>query len=297
MDSLKSKSEKIKTKCDDKPVEKVHRNVKTVQELNKIGCKTHGENYLITDVRNGDSICEKCGLVVEERMVCDEAEWRNFDGDSVAEKWSKSRTGDVENPFLSADCNLGTTIKMFDGNKNNDSSYSGSIMKHFKRRSVDNALMHAFKEINDMGDRISLPFSVVLRAKQLYTQLYKKIKLKGNILLTDSKTAASLYIACRLENCYRSHKEIAAIYDVNKRELNRAIRRAVDCLDLKNTSDSPGIEMIDRYCGYLQSSRDERRKSRLIAEAVQNQNLGKKILPEVIAGTSIYLATASTQGN
>lgn len=157
--------------------------------------------------------------------------------------------------------------------------------------------MHAFKELNDMGDRINLPFSVLQRAKMLYSEMYKKIKLKGNILLTDSKTAACLYIACRLETCYRSSREIAAIYDVNKRDLVRAISRVMSSLKL-NIPDSRGIEMIDRYCGYLQLSREERRKSRLIAEKVQCQSeiIGKKILPEVIAGTSIYLAAASTQG-
>lgn len=173
------KTEKLSAKS----TEIVHKNVKLMRELRKVGCKVHGDADLINDVASGDLVCVQCGVVVDERMVCEEAEWRNFEGDSMADKWSKCRTGDAGNPFLSDDANLGTVVKTMDTNHNANKSFASNIVKQFKRRSVDNALNHAFREINDMGDRINLPSSVTYAAKQLYTQLYHQIKLKGKITI------------------------------------------------------------------------------------------------------------------
>lgn len=278
-----------------KSTEIVHKNVKSLIELRKVGCKVHGNVHLINDVTNGDMVCGQCGIVVEERMVCDEAEWRNYEGDSMADKWSKCRTGGAENPFLSDDANLGTIIKSMDTNRNETKSFAGNIMKQFKRRSVDNALNHAFKEISDMSDRINLPSSVVLVAKQLYAQLYKQIKLKGNIMLTDAKTAACLYVACKQQNCYRSTREIAAIYAVNKRDLTNAIRRVLNNVNL-DIAKTASTEIIDRYSCNLEMPREERKQAYKIAGEIDARLAKKKIVPETVAGVSIYLAAAMKRG-
>lgn len=274
-----------------------HKNIRMVRELQHTGCKTHGNDHLTEDHSSGDIICMKCAIVVEERMLCEDAEWRNFADETQTEKWAKSRTGDTENPLLSADYNLGTFVKSMDAKPKNMASFSGNIVQQFKRRSVDNALSHAFKEIDIMGDRINLPSSVLQRTKILYQKLYRNIKLKGNILLVDTKTAACLYVACRMENCSRSKGEIAAIYAVNKSALTSAINRIYKILELNISESNRSIEMIDRYCAYIIDSKDERKKARAISKIIESCKTKKaKILPEVIAATSIYLAAACIRG-
>lgn len=284
----------IEVKNAAQPVEKVHKNVNLVREQQKYGCKTHGIEHLTEDISSGDVICTKCALVVEERMLCDDAEWRNFEGDTQAEKWAKSRVGDTENPFLGDNFNLGTMVQNFDKNSNKV-SFSSNILKQYKRRSVDNALSHAFKEIDTMGDRKHLPAAVTQKAKALYSQLYRQIKLKGNILFVDSKTAACLYIACRLENCYQSTREIASIYDVSRSALSAAITRAKNVLNLKMPA-AAGAIMIDRYAGYLDMTRVESKRARRIADAIELRKLKENLTPDYVAATSMYLAVASTQG-
>lgn len=56
-----------------------------LKSAEKTGCKDHGEVHLI-DNGEGDLVCAECVVVVEERMICEEAEWCNFDDDSLAEK-------------------------------------------------------------------------------------------------------------------------------------------------------------------------------------------------------------------
>lgn len=283
-----------KVKNAPEPPKKIHKNIIAVNEQRKYGCKTHGDDHLIEDVSSGDMICTKCAVVVEERMICDEAEWRCYDGDTQSEKWAKSRIGGTENPLLSADYNLGTMVKNMDRNSTK-SSFSSNIVNQYKRRSVDNALSHAFKEIDTIGERMGLPLMILQQAKVYYQKLYHHMKFKGNILFIDSKTAACLYIACRTENAYRSTGEIAGCYDVKRSALQQAITRAKNALGLK-MPHAPGALMIDRYSGYFAMARNVSKRARHIADYIDYRELNKKLSPEYVAATSMYLAISSTQG-
>lgn len=272
-----------------------HKNVKLMRQQ-KYGCKKHGDTKLTEDHATGDIICMICAIVVEERMLTDSAEWRCFGDDTQGEKWSKSRAGDAENPFLSADFNLGTTIKMFGPNQTaSTNNYSSNIVKQYQRRSVDNALKHAFKEIATMGDRLNLPSAVLSKANSLYSRLYRGIKFKGNKLLVDSKAAACMYIACKEEQCSRTVQEIAATYGTPKKTLSSAIKRALNVLNVQ-MPESHGIEMIDRYCAHLDISKTERIRAWRIADQIERHEWNTKIPAENIAVTAILLAKIRSHG-
>lgn len=274
----------------------VHKNVKLVKEMQYEGCKAHGLEHLINDTQNGTVVCCVCGVVVEDRIILEESEWRNFEDDSLAEKWAKCRTGDAANPFLSDDANIGTLIKQFGQIRNEgDNSFSRNIHRQFKRRSVDNALLHAFKEIRDMADRIHLPVSVTLLAQQHYQKLYKKIKLKGNIMLTDAKMAACVYVACKQQHCCRTQREISAISAVNKTDLTNAIRRLLQIIDLNDVTTT-STEMIDRFCSYLALTQEQRKEAYAIASYIDAQEWQQEMQPENAVAVSIYLATLTRQG-
>lgn len=52
----------------------VHKNVRLVKELRKMGCKKCDNTELI-DNGEGDLVCPVCGIVAEERTICEDAEW------------------------------------------------------------------------------------------------------------------------------------------------------------------------------------------------------------------------------
>lgn len=115
-------------------------------------------------------------------------------------------------------------------------------------------------------------------------------------MLTDAKTAACLYVACKQQNCYRSTREIAAIYAVNKRELTNTIRRVLQHVTL-DEAKTASTELIDRYCWRLEMSREQRKRAYKIASEIDKRLVKRKIDPETVAGVSIYLAAASERGN
>lgn len=70
--------------------------------------------------------------------------------------------------------------------------------------SSDRTLINAFREINNMADRINLPKTIVDRANNLFKQVHDGKNLKGRA--NDAIASACLYIACRQEGVPRTFK-------------------------------------------------------------------------------------------
>ena len=97
--------------------------------------------------------------------------------------------------------------------------------KYQNRKTVsssDRALMNAFREINNMADRINLPKTIVDRANLLFKQVHDGKTLKGRS--NDAIASACLYIACRQEGVPRTFKEICAVSKVSKKEIGRTFK-------------------------------------------------------------------------
>lgn len=265
---------------------KVHKNaVKNFRMETTSICKTHPDGDLVEN--EGYIVCCECGLVVENIVISDEAEWRNFGDDSLADRHQKSRVGHAANPFM--DDNLGTSISATDSKGKN--TFASNITKQYARRTIDRALLHAFDAIENAGHRISLPMSVLDRAKGLYNAAYRKYQLKGTLLFTDAKVGACLYIACVKEQCPRTVLEICAITAVTKKELVRA--RAKMCKFLKIQLEVDESDMLGRFCSRLDLPKDIEKLARRNLENLQKYKSTRKVQPESLAGAAIYLATKS----
>lgn len=265
-----------------------HKNVRTIKKEKIDCCKRHPDAYLLTDDHTGDLLCSKCGYVVDERMICDEAEWRNFEDDSNAMKHLKSRVGGNENPFLSDDANLGTIVQIT-GNDERQSAYGGTIKNAYKKLSVDRALSVAFSRISEMCDRMNLPEGVVLTAKKIYHDTYRSFKLKGQIQVSDAKVAAAVYIACRKEQCSRSSREMTAFSESPRREILTAANRMLKVLPIQVDKEN-AIHLIGRIRGQLNLPREIERAAIGIIESAMVVVKERKFFAETVAGSSIYLA-------
>lgn len=253
------------------------------QRCNKVGCPDHPNQELIDDYHNGTMVCSACGLVVVDQIIDEGAEWRSFADDT--DQIERSRVGGAENRFLSSAGNLATHLDSASGSLN---SYGKSVYKQSQVRSVDRALLAAFKNITVMADRINLPMSVIDHACYLYQKMYKQNNYKGNIILKDAKTAACLYIACHKENCPRTSKEICAISELSRKEICDSARVILKTLktDLGRTKSD---DLIPRFCGQLYLPKDVRQQATKIAQEVDKLTTIKS-QPESIAAASIYFA-------
>lgn len=269
-----------------------HKNVLMLRNQDSLDkCRKHGKSFIIQDCHSGDLICGKCGRIICDRMVCEEAEWRNFGDDGTAEKWKRSRIGAAANPLLGDEVNLGTSIRHEGGT--DSSNYTTTIRNHYKRRSVDNAISKAFDAIATTASRIHLPESIIFRAQELYSRSYRQLKLKGNVQIVDSKVPACIYIACRLESCSRSSKEIAQISEINTSELHKAVRRVLEASQIRLTPLDTSI-MIDRFVNRMDLAPAEakaiRKKVQMISSQTKDKLNPERCQPETIIGGQIFLA-------
>lgn len=260
-----------------------HKNEK-LSKTNVVRCRYHPEENLIEDHHSGSIICPECGLVVVDRVISEENEWRNFEEDGI----NRSRVGRAENVLLSSITNLETSISQ----SPNMNAYGSEIFKRTQRRTIDRALLHAFGIISDMSDRINLPISVTHRAQVIYQQIYKTRKLKGNILATDPKPAACLYIACQQEDCPRTLKEISAISENSVHQINTVRHILQKQLNL-TSSKIDSTDLLPRFCGQLNLSSSVQKRASEIAKMYQNE--GTNAFPETVAAASIYIAAQSVR--
>lgn len=265
-----------------------HKNIREIKKEKINGCKRHPNAYLVTDDHTGDLLCSSCGYVIDERMICDEAEWRNFEDDSNAVKNLKSRVGGNENPFLSDDANLGSIVQIT-GNDERQTTYGESIKNAYKKQSVDRALSVAFLRISEMCDRMQLPDGVAQTAKKLYHDSYRSFKLKGKIQTADAKVAAAVYIACRQEQCSRSSREMTAFSECQRKEIVTAAARMIKLLPFEVAKEN-AIHLIGRVRGHLNLPREIERDAFKIIESAMVVVKERNFFAETVAGASIYLA-------
>lgn len=259
-----------------------HKNLRAKNNL--VFCRYHPNENLIDDHRGGSLVCPKCGLCVIDRMVSEDAEWRNFNEDDS--NVIRSRVGATENALLSSEKNLETSVSSINGMN----EYGATIFKRYAKRSVDKALLVAFRRIDDMADRINLPEVVAYRGKYIYRQIFVTRKYKGNIIADDAKAPACLYLACQQEDCPRTLKEISAISDVDVKYINKARHKINTELKMMNTPIN-SKDLVPRFCGNLNLSGEIQKKASIICQQMQSADDVKRMFPESVAGASIYIAT------
>lgn len=256
----------------------------------KIDCKHDANDSIVEDQHEGTIVCSKCGVVVMEQVICGLKEWRNFADDGTADGWERSRVGGPGNRFLSSGANLSTSIQSAQGSSKHGDSFNASILRAVQRKSVDNGIAHAMKQLYDMAARIHLPDAVLDYACYLYSKFYKKAKFKGIALGADAKVGACLYIACYQAECPRTINEICGITENDHSSIRYAIHRISRLLKL-SVGKIKCRDILPRYCAWLDLPRDVQKNCIKVAEAFEDLDKNGEFSETITSGAAIYHVT------
>ena len=166
---------------------------------------------------NAELICANCGIVLQDRLVSYESEWRTFNSDEGRGD-DPIRVGDAENELLGGN-QLATTIG---GSGAGSSKESRKLKKIQAAQTADKnnkALQVAYNQIDAWCDRAELSMQVKQAAKHYFKAVDDAKAFKGKGL--DGILAACLFIACRQAKTGRSFQEIFGLTGVTKKELGR----------------------------------------------------------------------------
>jgi transcription initiation factor TFIIB len=251
-------------------------------------CPECGGINLSWNKEKGEIICKDCGLVVEEKMVDFDQEWREFDSDEAAKK---RRTG-APMTYTQFDQGLGTDIgKQSDlyqlGTKEKNKFFRLRKWQQRISTAIERNLKLALAELKRVSSYLKLPGSVEEEASRIYTMAVQKGLVRGRSM--ESVVAGALYAACRRHDVPRTLDELSEASSIEKKEIGRTYRFITRELGITILPSNPA-DYIARFASALNLSAETQSKSVEIIEKAQKIELTSGRGPTGIAAAGLYVA-------
>jgi len=256
-------------------------------------CTECGSKDVRRDYQRGEVVCSDCGLVVDENLIDQGAEWNAYD---AVQREKRTRVG-APSSILIHDKGLGTTFNVSgrDARKRFPSQTEKLYrMKRMQRRArvgtaAERNVSFALGELERMGSALALKKSTRERAAYVYRDVVEDGFVRGRSI--ESVLSAVIYGVCKEVDTPRTFKEIADVARVSMRDIKTSYRELNKSkkLKIKRKLTSPAdyvprfvsdLKLPYEYAGYA---------SRILEEAGERRILGGRV-PAVRAAASIYLA-------
>ena len=163
----------------------------------------------VTDGRNGEIVCQNCGLVFEERIIDDTYEKRTFNNENGGNK-GESRIGGP----MKAGEGIGSNLIIYDRNGQARRARGGNATYN------QTPIERNFEEIEKILGNRDIKKSLIEDTKDIYNQVTKVLKMKGRNLKT--MICAMYFIASRKANLSKSFKEIAKMFGIEEKRIKKA---------------------------------------------------------------------------
>lgn len=252
---------------------------------------------VVHDAATLETVCEHCGLVVDDNTIDRGPEWRAFTPDEHTEK---RRVG-APTTNLMHDKGLSTGIDW----RNTDAT--GRALDPRKRatlhrlrkwnnryRTKSNAernLQQALSEIKRMGAALGLPTTTQETASMIYRRALAEDLLPGRSI--EGIATAAVYAAARQAHTPRSLEEMTAVSRIDRLELSRTYRYLNRELALSIHPADP-IQYLPRFASDLDVTDETERCARRLLEAARKEHAASGKNPVSLAAAAIYAASQLT---
>ena len=250
-------------------------------------CISCSSDKLVIDNNKGYLVCQDCAVINEE-FVDKNQEFTN-------ETSGNSRYGCPSNYFYPKSA-LGTKINSKGFNRISVLQRQGQMP--YKEKS----LMDVLERIQDKCKKYNITQTIIDTAKILYKKVseckHTKGKRKGKSMIMRcinrrSMIAACVFHACKLQKEPRSPKEIADIYDLEIRHVNRGCRKFLDYIDITTIffeiKSSQATDFIERFAKKLNIDKEHIDKAKDISHNIHKLGLATTHEPPSVAAGCILL--------
>jgi transcription initiation factor TFIIB len=262
----------------------------------ELGCP-ECDGSLVTDSTQGETVCQDCGLVVDEDEIDRGPEWRAFD---AAEKEEKSRVGAPTTKMMH-DKGLSTNIGWQDTDAYGNSLSNRQRQKmqrlrtwneRFRTRDAkERNLKQALGEIDRMASALGLPDDIRETASVIYRRALDENLLPGRSI--EAVATAAVYAAARQAGVPRSLDEVARVCRVEQEKFTRAYRYIVKELGLEIKPADP-TEYVPRFASELGVTDATERRAVELLETASDENLFSGKSPVGLAAAALYAASLLT---
>jgi transcription initiation factor TFIIB len=254
--------------------------------LECISCKS---DKMVIDDSLGYHICEDCGVVNEIHV--DKNTIFNKDIDDK----SNSSYGCPTNFFFPKSA-LGTKIKCKGYNR------ISALQKQGQMPYKEKSLMEELYKIQDKCKQYNITQTVIDTAKILYKKVNDSKHTKGNrkgksrimrCINRRSMIAACVFYACKLQNEPRSPKEIADIYSLEIKHVNRGYRKFIDYINVEELfnqfTSSKSTDFIKRFASKLDMNEQHIKIAIDISNNINRLDLASTHEPPSVAAGCLLL--------
>ncbi len=263
------------------------------QTITQVMCSECGSMNLVRDMVAGELVCGECGLVIQENILDQGAEWKAF---TYQEELSRARAGGPTK-YSHYDKGLSTVIQ--GGRDALGRLLSPSVRRQMRRlrtwqirsrvhASKSRNLSQAMNELQRISEKLNISSSVQEMAAVIYRKALNKDLIRGRNIAAI--VAGSLYAACRFTKARRTLKEISSASFRDQKEIARAYRLIVQTLKMRMPIDNP-LDYVTKIAEKAGVSSDVEGLAIKIIRDAQDKHVAMGKDPSGLAAAVLYLAS------
>ena len=241
-----------------------------------------------------ETVCEDCGLVIDEQRIDHGPEWRAYD-DEERERTGAPLTAARHDRGLSTEIGRGTDAKgnELSGQKRRRLARMRREQTRGRWRSkAERNLAHGLGEVRRLASALELSESIRDQACQLFRSAQSEDLLRGRSI--EAIGAASIYGTGR---CNQHPLLLEGVVDAARVESTR-VTNAYRTLNRELELPAPPMRptsFVPRLISELELDHDIRRRANELAERAEGTALTNGCQPSGVAAACVYLA-AQEQG-
>lgn len=245
------------------------------------------DGHVITNIK--ETVCEDCGLVIDEQRLDHGPEWRTYDADK-RERTGAPLTAARHDRGLSTEIGRGT-----DANGNELSAQKRRRLARMRREQTrgrwqskaEQNLAHGLGEVQRLASALDLSDTLRDQACQLFRTAQNEDLLRGRSI--EAIAAASVYGACRCNGRSQLRDDIVAVATVGESRVTNAYKTLNEELGLPAKPVTPTM-YIPRLASELDCPDRIRRRARTLAEAAEDAGVTIGVHPAGFAAACLYKA-------
>jgi transcription initiation factor TFIIB len=243
--------------------------------------------HVTTNVK--ETVCEDCGLVIEEQCLDHGPEWRAYDADE------RERTGA---PLTEARHDRGLSTEIGRGTDANGNELSAQKRRRLARMRREQArgrwqskaeqnLAHGLGEVRRLATALDLSNTLRDQACQLFRSAQDADLLPGRSI--EAIAAASVYGACRCNGRSQLLEDIVGVSTVGESRVTNAYKTLNEELGLPAKPATPTM-YIPRLASDLDCPDHIRRRARTLADEAEDAGVTTGVHPAGFAAACLYTA-------
>ncbi|GAA0728921.1 transcription initiation factor IIB [Halorubrum trapanicum] len=236
-----------------------------------------------------ETVCEDCGLVIDEQRIDHGPEWRPYD-DEGCERTGAPLTAARHDRGLSTEIGRGTDAKgnELSGQKRRRLARMRREQTRGRWRSkAERNLAHGLGEVRRLASALELSDSVRDQACQLFRSAQNEDLLRGRSI--EAIAAASIYGACRCNGRSRLVDDVSEMARVAESRVTNAYKTLNEELGLPAEPVSPSM-FVPRLASDLECPDEIRQRARALAEQAEEHGLTTGVHPAGFAAACLYKA-------